>query len=153
MWQDMCNQHLPSFQFYRLNQNELDDALRNRVQYPILQLEEYDGEFKKSMGGAKFIDKQDCAILVLDKIKVEDYNSEHAQLNDLKAWAAQFFAKILHDNLLQIYCPNDIISLDENSIKYYLTDTLIEHVRGWRIEFTLLCQAKEMNYDNTQWQP
>ncbi len=153
MWSDLCAQHIPSFQFYRLNHNELTDALRNRAVYPILQLEEYDGAYKLSSGRTKFIDQQKCAITVIDIMKVQDYNDEAAKLNNLKKWAAQFFAKIREDNLLQLYCPNDIYDIEENSIEYFLTDYLAEHARGWRIEFTLNCSAKEMNYDATQWTP
>ena len=56
------------FNFTDSNQNELDDALRNRVQYQFSNLRNTMVSLKKH-GGAKFIDKQDCAILVLDKIK------------------------------------------------------------------------------------
>lgn len=153
MWSDMCQQHIPSFQFYRLNHNEMSDSIRNTAKYPMLQLEEYDGIFKQSEGGSKFMDYQKCAIIVLDKMKVQDYNDEHIKLNNLKKWGAQFFARIIQDNLLQRYCPTDIMRLDESSIEYFLTDVMTENVRGWRIEFTLICNGKEMNYDSSQWQP
>lgn len=154
LWKDLAQQHIPSFDFYRLNHNEMNDAIRNKIQYPMLQLEEYDGVLKKnSPTGTKFNDRQNCAIIITNKINKGDYDDEQTKLKDLKKWGAQLFARILEKDMLQEYCPNSPMSIDESAgIKYFLTDWMADNSRGWRIEFELISEGKEMIYDPTQWQ-
>lgn len=149
-WQTLVSQHKFIKQFYRLNHNEIDDALRSDIEYPILVLNEYDGEIKASEKAINFLDYQKCSILFLDQIDKGDYDQEHQKLNDLKRWAFGIFAKIKEDIDKQD-CPRELLGLQPNSIQYYITDFQTEHVKGWLFEFTLKESAAEFIVNPNDW--
>ena len=149
-WRTLIAQHAMIKQFYRLNFEELNDALKEDAEYPILCLDDYTGEIKKSSSGAKFMDLQHGSILIADIFELQDYDNEELKLNKLKAYGFGIFAKIMEDINKEL-CPRVLLDLQPDSIKYYMTPYFKEHVKGWIFEFQFLDAAEEFIVNPTHW--
>lgn len=149
-WKNLVAQHSQIKQFYRLNFEELNDALKEDVVYPILALEDYNGEIKKSGNGSKFMDLQHGSIFILDIFNTQNYDEEQQKLNNLKAYGFGIFAKIMEDINAE-NCPKLLLDLQPDSIKYYLTPYYKEHIKGWIFEFDFLDAAKDFIVNPTHW--
>lgn len=139
-WQNLVASHKHIKDFYRLNTNEIDDALRNKVKYPLFQLYDYDGEIQQFEDKAdRFADVQKCAFVLYDKVKPGDYTDEHTKISNLKKWGLGLLAKMYQDEITGFtQCPLFPFMLDKNSIKYYITEFNGEHSRGVLFEFDLI---------------
>ncbi len=138
-WKNLVAQHVHIKQFYRLNHDELDDALTNWVEYPVFVLSDYEGYLRTNEDKTRFFDVQKCSFIILGHINPQDYNDEHQKLNDYKNWGLGLLA---YTHLAMSESPNQCplfpFLIDEASIKYSITDWLQEHNKGVLFEFDLI---------------
>ena len=138
-WSTLIASHRHIKDFYRLNTNEIDDALRNKIKYPFFQLFDYDGEIRQEGERDRFFDVQKCSFIIFDNIKSGNYADEHQKLSDMKKWGLGLLAKLYQDTQKGFkQCPLFPFMLDEKSIKYYITDFQYEHAKGVLFEFDLI---------------
>jgi hypothetical protein len=149
IWEQIAAEHKDIKKFFRANDNELSDALRNQMEYPVLVLGEYDGKLMESTQRVRYLDYMTPGIYLLDIIPRGDYNAEQQKLNRLKAIGLQIFGRLKHDK--ENICPRYFIDWQKDPIKYSLTDFMYENVRGWLFEFTVYSTASELVYNPNDW--
>lgn len=149
-WEGLIAQHAKIKQFYRLNFEEVKDALKEDIIYPVLVLDDYYGEIVSSPNGSKYMDLQHGSIMLLDIFAIQDYNDENDRLSKLKAYGFGLFAKILEDINTE-NCPRLLLDLQPKSIKYQPVPYVTEHVKGWIFEFDFLDRAEEFIVNPNDW--
>lgn len=149
-WAGIVQQHAKIKQFYRLNFEEYNDAIRENAEYPILCLSDYKGDILLKSGGTAALDIQSGSILILDRFELQDYDDEVQKLNDLKAYGLGIFAKIM-DGINIESCPKILLEIEPNSIKYELTDYITEHVKGWLFDFKFVEKADDYFVNPNHW--
>ena len=149
IWQRIALEHKDIKGFFRQNDNELSDALRNQVEYPILVLGDYDGKIQESTQRVKHLDYMTPGIYLLDIIPRGDYDAEQQKLNRLKAIGMQIFGRLKHDK--DNLCPRYFIDWQKDPIKYTLTNLFGDNVRGWLFEFAVYHTVSELKYNPNDW--
>lgn len=147
-WSTLVGTHRHIKDFYRLNANEIDDAIRTKLKYPYFQLYDYEGEIRTNKDRTKFYDVQRCSFVVYDIISSGNYDQEHQKLSDMKKWGLGLLAKLYNDIQTGFQsCPLFPFMLDEESIRYYITDFGKNHQKGVLFEFDLIDYNYEFSYD------
>ena len=147
-WKELIAKHKHIKQVYRFNPDEIADALRHKVQYPFLMLNDYEGQIRTEDNGNTFYDVQHCTFVIFGNIRLQDYDDEHTQLSNFKKWGLGLLAYI-NDELKNSFhkCPLAPYMLDLNSIKYYITEFEEEHNKGVVFEFDLIDYHFDFNVD------
>lgn len=152
-WRTLVNSHVHIRDFYRLNGNEIDDAIRNKIKYPYFALWQYDGEIRTNEPMNRFYDVQKCSFVIYDKIPTGSYDMEHKKLSDMKKWGLGLLAKLYNDMQTGFQtCPLFPFMLDENSIRYYIVDFDKDHCKGILFEFDLIDYQFDFSYDPNDFQ-
>jgi hypothetical protein len=149
VWRRIAHEHKDINAFYRENDNEISDALRNNMRYPCLVLGDYDGEIRDSQHRGKKLDFMKPGIYLLDDFSKVTYDQEQEKLNRLKAIGMQIFGRLTHDR--ENICPRYFIDTEKDPVRYSQTDFLYEKVKGWLFEFTVYQRAEAFAYNPNDW--
>lgn len=152
-WRKIATEHKDIFHFARF-ENEISDDLFKNVQYPALFLNDFDGELGRLSNG-KWLDNTEGSIMIVSEIDFRNmtYDQMEAELDRLKNIGFEIFARIFHDEVLKNHCPEPIKRMKPESIKYYFTPYITEHVRGWYFDFKMAYNAEaRLTFDVTKWE-
>ncbi|MND84262.1 hypothetical protein D3C80_761500 [compost metagenome] len=117
--------------FFQFDPEEINNALRSKVQLPCLFLETYESSPLINNAGGCFKPRQG-AFMILDKLPVSDFKGKVHLLDGMESIGEDIIVKMMEDR------TSAVLGFDLNSVQSSPVGPLWDNYYGWVYTFTIL---------------